>query len=77
MADKDLHVAAEQSDSAPELETDKSIEYLPADDNDAQLDEKNPETQNTESRDQDSRAPEPKHPLAKKLMQKLGKKENQ
>lgn len=27
MADKDLHVAAEQSDSAPELETDKSIEY--------------------------------------------------
>lgn len=77
MADKDLHIAAAQSDYAPESKTDKSIECLPASDNNAQLDEKNPDAQNTESRDQDSHVPEPKHPLAKKLMQKLGKKENQ
>ena len=77
MSDKELHEATEQSNSAPEPETDKSIEYLSTGENDAQLVEKNPEAQSTESRCQDSHETEPKHSLAKKLMQKLGKKENQ
>ena len=77
MVGKDTHAADEQLDSTSELEADECVDSMPSGGNDTQPVGKNPETEGIEARDKASHETEPKHPLAKKLMQKLGKKENQ